>query len=112
MADADWLFSLKNVEARLPDDPTTMRFHYALRHGTMKFGLYAPTVDDNQTPHKQDEIYFVISGSGYFIKNGERRAFAAHDAIFVESGADHHFAEFTADFATWVIFWGREGGEG
>lgn len=112
MTDAEWLFSLKDVEANLPDDPATMRFHYALRHGTMKFGLYAPQEEDVQAPHKQDELYFVIAGNGHFLKNGERRPFGPNDVIFVEAGADHRFVDFTGGFATWVVFWGNEGGEG
>jgi len=111
MADGEWLFSLNTVEENLPNDPATMRFHYALRHGTMKLGLYAPPGVDTQEPHQQDELYVIVSGSGDFIKNDERRAFAQHDVIFVEAGAEHRFADFTRDFAAWVIFWGPDGGE-
>jgi mannose-6-phosphate isomerase-like protein (cupin superfamily) len=99
------------VAAKLPDDPGTMRFLYALRHGTMKLGLYAPPTEDTQGPHKQDEIYIVVSGSGEFVKNGERRSFGPNDAIFVEAGVEHRFENFSADFSTWVVFWGLEGGE-
>ena len=108
---ADWLYSSSEATAALPDDAATFRFHYALRHGTMKFGLYSPKREDTQGPHKQDELYFVISGSGKFIKDGEAARFRAHDAIFVEAGSDHRFFDFTEDFATWVVFWGPEGGE-
>jgi mannose-6-phosphate isomerase-like protein (cupin superfamily) len=62
-------------------------------------------------PHKQDELYVVVSGSGVFIKDGERRPFQQHDVLFVEAGVDHKFAEFSDDFSAWVIFWGPEGGE-
>ena len=78
MPDAKWLFPLKNVEAQLPDERASMRFTYALRRGTMKLGLYAPDGQDDQTPQKQDELYFVVSGSGLFLKNGEQKPFAAH----------------------------------
>ena len=111
MAETEWLFSLADVVAKLPDDPELMPFHYALRHGTMKIGLYAPRDQDKQGPHKQDELYLVASGSGFFVKNAERRPVHSQDIIFVEAGADHRFEEFTADFRAWVIFWGPEGGE-
>lgn len=107
----EWLHKLSDVETQLPDD-AEFRFHYALRHGTMKCGLYAPRGADTQGPHKQDELYVVLSGSGEFTKNGETRSFAPHDVIFVEAGAEHRFAAFSDDFATWVIFWGAEDGEG
>ena len=111
MSVGNWLLSSKDVAATLPTDPETMRFAYALRHGTMKVGLYAPVGADTQTPHKQDELYVIVSGSGFFEKGGERRPFTSNDVIFVLAGEDHRFVDFTADFAAWVIFWGVEGGE-
>jgi mannose-6-phosphate isomerase-like protein (cupin superfamily) len=112
MPDAEWLFPLEDVATNLPDAAASLRFTYALRRGTMKLGLYAPRGEDDQTPHRQDELYFVVSGSGFFLKNGIRKPFAPDDAIFVEAGAEHRFEDFSPDFAAWVVFWGPEGGEG
>ena len=111
MSVGDWLLSLRDVADTLPSDPEVMGFAYALRHGTMKVGLYAPVGEDNQTPHKQDELYVIVSGSGLFEKEAERRPFTANDVIFVPAGEHHRFVDFTDDFAAWVIFWGVEGGE-
>lgn len=108
---AECIFSVADVAAKLPNDPETMRFHYALKHRTMKLGLYAPISKDIQSAHKQDELYVIVSGNGQFVKAGERRQFGPQDAIFVEAGADHCFEQFSSDFAAWVIFWGPEGGE-
>lgn len=65
-----WLFTPHELVSKLPDEPGLFRFHYALRHGSMKCGLYAPRSTDTQGPHAQDELYVVLSGSGWFIKNG------------------------------------------
>jgi mannose-6-phosphate isomerase-like protein (cupin superfamily) len=108
---ASWMISLQNAKTNLPSDPEGFRFYYALRHGTMKMGLYAPQEDDQQGPHKQDELYIVISGSGEFVKNGEQRRFKPQDVLFVEAGTEHRFQNFSEDFSTWAIFWGAEGGE-
>jgi mannose-6-phosphate isomerase-like protein (cupin superfamily) len=35
--------------------------------------LCAPRGTDPQTPHKQDEIYVVISGTGEFVCEGKRQ---------------------------------------
>lgn len=59
---SEWLFPHRNVAANLPDAPQEMRFLYALRHGSMKLGLYAPKGQDPQGPHKQDELYVVPQG--------------------------------------------------
>lgn len=111
MPENDSMVSLQQVYATLADLPPQQQFHYPLRHGSMRLGVYAPRGEDTQTPHSQDEIYIVIAGSGDFVKNGERRRFRAQDAIFVEAGAEHRFENFSADFSTWVIFWGPPGGE-
>ncbi|TPG17514.1 cupin domain-containing protein [Sphingomonas koreensis] len=104
---AGWHFPVEAVAARIGDD----RFHYALRHGSMKIGLYAPRGEDPQEPHQQDELYIIVSGRGSFVKNGDRVAVGPQDALFVEAGAAHRFEDFSDDFAAWVIFWGPSGGE-
>jgi mannose-6-phosphate isomerase-like protein (cupin superfamily) len=111
MSTDSWMFGLQDAQARLPDDPDVFRFYYGLRRGTMKVGLYAPLGADAQTPHKQDELYIVISGAGEFVKNEHRRNFKSQDVIFVEAGAEHRFENFSDDFSAWVIFWGPSGGE-
>ncbi len=106
-----WMFTAEEIAEQLPTDPSTMKFRYALRNGSMKIGLYAPDSVDEQTPHNQDELYLIVSGSGEFVKNGERMVFQPNTAIFVEAGADHRFENFSDDFSTWVVFWGPDGGE-
>jgi hypothetical protein len=82
-----------------------------LSHGTLELRYYAPRGADNQTPHTQDEIYIVASGRGSFVRAGERVSFQPGDALFVAAGAEHRFEDFSDDFATWVIFYGPQGGE-
>src|SRR3989442_83888 len=80
-------------------------------HGTLRTKLYAPHSADPQTPHKQDEIYVVISGIGEFVCEGERRHFGPHDFLFVRAGVEHHFENFSDDLVVWVFFYGPEGEE-
>ena len=77
----------------------------------MSVEYYAPEKVDLQTPHRQDELYVIVSGSGNFIRNGERTFFQKGDVLFVPAGIEHRFEDFTDDFATWVIFYGKDGGE-
>ena len=81
------------------------------RHGTLEGGFYKPDKVDPQSPHRQDEVYIVVSGSGKFFYNGELCSCQAGDFIFVPAGIEHRFIDFTDDFATWVIFYGPPGGE-
>ena len=67
---------------------------------------YAPTGVDKQVPHDRDELYFVISGTGTFVRGGERVSFAPGDVLYAAAGEEHRFAEFSEGFATWVVFYG------
>lgn len=91
--------------------PEGVPFTRMLAHGTMSVELFAPRGTDHQTPHEQDELYVVISGTGELVVEGEVFPFAPGDVLFVPAGREHRFERFSDDFATWVVFWGPEGGE-
>jgi len=97
-----------------------------LANGSMELRWLSPKLADPQTPHDRDELYIVISGTGVFmravescpfddtilpIQGEERVTFGPGDALFVAAGTVHRFEDFSDDFATWVIFYGPEGGE-
>ena len=86
-------------------------FVKVIKHGSMSVEIYRPVNIDPQTPHLQDELYVIISGYGEFLNDGVRTTFQQGDVLFVKAGVEHRFENFTDDFATWVIFYGPEGGE-
>ncbi len=81
------------------------------QHGTLEVEIYKPDRIDRQLPHTCDEVYVVISGSGYFVNGNARQPFQPGEVLFVPAGVVHRFEEFTEDFVTWVFFYGPEGGE-
>ena len=89
------------------DDPYIELFS----HGSMTVEYYKPEKIDDQEPHTKDELYIVASGSGYFVNGDTREKFETGEVLFVPAHVEHRFEEFTADFATWVVFYGPEGGE-
>ena len=93
--------------AELPS-PTSGRERYSVTFadGDTELGFYAPVGHDPQKPHDRDEFYLVVSGSGIFFHDGKRTPFEPGDALFVATGVEHHFEEFSDDFATWVVFVG------
>lgn len=109
-ANADELLALLPGK-RTPRWPDGERFAMAFARGTMSVELYAPVGHDPQTPHSQDELYIIHRGRGEFVLGDERIAFVEGDVLFVQAGVAHRFEKFTADFATWVIFYGPPGGE-
>lgn len=103
-----------------------------MSHGSMELRWYVPQAlrpdgDDPQLPHDRDELYVVATGTAVFIRaeettpfgddlaislRGEERvAVQPGDVLFVPAGTVHRFEAMSADFATWMIFYGPEGGE-
>ena len=87
------------------------RFTQLFRHGSLEVEIYAPRGTDPQSPHRRDEVYVVVSGTGTFVDGEERRPFRPGDFVFVPAGKPHRFESFSDDFATWVFFYGPDGGE-
>lgn len=86
-------------------------FKLLFEHGTLQIEMYKPDGVDLQTPHTRDEVYVIASGSGQFINDGVEQAVEVGEVLFVPAGVEHRFFDFTDDFATWVLFYGPEGGE-
>lgn len=106
----------RELLSRLPGSVTATwpegeRFVQAFGHGSMSVELYAPVGTDPQSPHSQDELYFVISGTGQFVSGERRMSFEPGTVLFVPAGQPHRFENFSPDFTTWVVFWGPDGGE-
>ena len=102
--------------AGLPTAPTARYpegapFVSVMASGTMSVEVFAPRGVDLQTPHTQDELYFVQRGTGEIVINGQRFDAAAGDAFFVAAHIEHRFENFSKDFVTWVVFYGPPGGE-
>ncbi|MGQ4879315.1 cupin domain-containing protein [Billgrantia sp. LNSP4103-1] len=95
---------------QLRDNPD-IPFAEVFRRGSLQVEIYQPEGLDHQTPHTRDEVYVVISGSGQFLNGDTRQPFEAGEVLFVPAGVVHRFEDFTDDFATWVFFYGPEGGE-
>jgi mannose-6-phosphate isomerase-like protein (cupin superfamily) len=92
-------------------DRAGKEFVQVFRHGTLEVEFYRPDRVDRQQPHTRDEVYVVVSGSGAFVCGEGRQPFEAGEVLFAPAGVAHRFEDFSADFSTWVFFYGPEGGE-
>jgi mannose-6-phosphate isomerase-like protein (cupin superfamily) len=70
----------------------------------VKLVFFAPQGTDYQTFHEEDEFYFIARGKGKLLIAGEAFEFVSGDVFFVPARVPHHFEDFTADFATWAVF--------
>lgn len=103
--------TLNEAAALLPAPEATPRSAGVFQHGSMLVKLFAPRGKDVQGPHKQDELYFVARGTGWFVNGDTRTRFAPNDMLFVPANVMHRFEDFSDDLMVWVVFYGPEGGE-
>ncbi len=82
------------------------RYLEFLRVPAMSAGLYALPAGgtDLQRPHRQDEIYYVISGRARFQADKEDQEIRAGSVLFVAAGVVHRFYDITEDLAVLVVF--------
>jgi mannose-6-phosphate isomerase-like protein (cupin superfamily) len=97
--------------ARTAPIPAGARSALLMEHGAMKLRYYQPRGVDPQTPHDQDEVYFVVKGRGEFVCDTQRHAFEPGDVLFARAHAVHRFERFSDDLELWVVFYGPKGGE-
>jgi mannose-6-phosphate isomerase-like protein (cupin superfamily) len=82
-----------------------------LRVESMSAGLYVleAGATDPQSPHAQDEIYYVVSGRARFTSGGDERAVEAGDVLFVPAREEHRFHSITERLSLLVVFAPAEG---
>ncbi len=77
-----------------------------VRGPAMSLGTYsipAGGVDD-QVPHREDEIYVVVSGRAALLVDGQRLDVSAGSAVYVRAGQVHRFTEIVEDLTVLVVF--------
>jgi len=77
-----------------------------LNRGSMSLGLYIlpAGTEDTQTPHLEDEIYYVVAGRGDILVDGALRAVQPGSIVFVEKHIAHRFVDITEDLSILVFF--------
>ena len=97
-------FRLDELEAeRAANEGAYLQF---LRERNMSVGLYALDAGelDPQNPHKQDEVYFVVSGRASLTVGMEMTQVARGSVVYVPAGVAHKFHHITEDLRVVVVF--------
>ncbi|MBB0243679.1 cupin domain-containing protein [Streptomyces alkaliphilus] len=97
-------FRLDQLEAeRLANDGAYLQF---LRERNMSVGLYALDAGepDPQTPHREDEVYLVVSGRGSLTVGEETVQVGRGSVVYVPAGVQHRFHHITEDLRILVVF--------
>lgn len=77
-----------------------------LRNSDLNCGLYVlPAAStDPQQPHDEDEVYYVIQGSGSFTADGVESNVNPGTILFVKKGIEHRFHSIQEDLVILVFF--------
>ena len=77
-----------------------------LRVPAMSMGLYALPAGgvDPQSPHTEDEVYYIVSGRGQILVGGEDRPVQSGSMVFVAAGVEHRFHSITDELQILVFF--------
>ncbi|MEU9413932.1 cupin domain-containing protein [Streptomyces sp. NPDC051000] len=103
------VFRLDELESeRAANDGAYLQF---LRERNMSVGLYALDAgqSDPQQPHRQDEVYYVVSGRASITVGEETETVANGSVVYVPAGVPHKFHHITEPLKVLVVFSPPEG---
>jgi mannose-6-phosphate isomerase-like protein (cupin superfamily) len=77
-----------------------------LRVAAMSAGLYVLPAGgvDAQTPHGQDELYYVVRGKARMRAGAEDRPLEAGTVVFVAAHVEHRFYDIQEELMVLVLF--------
>jgi len=82
------------------------RYLEFLRVPAMSAGIYtlAAGATDPQSPHKEDELYYVIRGKARMKAGNEDHPVEPGAVIFVAAGVEHRFYDIEQELTVLVFF--------
>ena len=72
----------------------------------LSMGLYSLPAGgtDPQSPHTEDEVYYVVSGRAKILMANEEREMQAGSIVYVPKNVAHHFHSIEEDLTVLVFF--------
>jgi len=97
-------FELDDVETARRDAGSL--YEEFLRVPDLSAGLYVleAGATDPQQPHREDELYYVVSGRARITVGNESRAVRAGSLVFVAAGVPHRFHDIEERLEVLVVF--------
>ena len=73
---------------------------------SMHAGIYTlkKGSEDTQSPHGEDEIYYVLKGQAKMKSDGRTEVVKEGSFVFVAAGEDHSFVDIEEDLELLVVF--------
>jgi mannose-1-phosphate guanylyltransferase len=94
--------STAELADRLEQDGTS--YVEVLNEASMRVELARYPNPEPKLPHREDELYVVLSGSGTAHVGAETHGVEEGDVIYVEQGVEHDFADIDDELTALVVF--------
>ena len=105
MSDNGWeIFDLQKLKSRMPvGDVSYQEF---LRVPAMQCGIYrlAAGSKDMQTPHDEDELYYVVEGKAQLKVGDDITEVGPGSVMYIQATEAHSFFEIQEDMTLLVFF--------
>ena len=98
---------MPSIEALVPEARRTPSGYLEfLKVPAMSAGVYvlAAGAVDRQSPHSEDEVYYVVRGRGRFRRGSEELSADPGDVLFVPAGQPHRFHSIEEELVLLVVF--------
>ncbi len=105
MSKSSWeVFDINAIRESLAGDE--VQYEEFLRVPSLSCGVYHLPAGskDMQTPHDEDEVYFVLEGRARMQVGDEMREVAAGNILYVRATETHSFFEIEEDMTLLVFF--------
>ncbi len=81
-------------------------YYEFIQRGSLSVGIYHLTAGepDQQRPHTEDEVYYVLSGDGRIDIDGEITPARPGSVIFVARHVPHRFIDYEDGLTLLVVF--------
>jgi mannose-6-phosphate isomerase-like protein (cupin superfamily) len=98
-------------DVRASHDADEEPYHEFLREPSMSLGRYVLPAGgtDHQSPHTEDEVYYVLDGRARIRIADEEYPVEPGDVIFVEKDTEHRFVDIAERLELLVVFAPAEG---
>lgn len=105
MSDSSWqVFDIDAIKDKLSGE--SVQYQEFLRVPSLSCGVYHLPVGakDMQTPHDEDEVYFVLSGRARMKVGEEMKEVSSGNILYVKATETHSFFEIEEDMTLLVFF--------
>jgi mannose-6-phosphate isomerase-like protein (cupin superfamily) len=97
---------MSSIETLAQEAKAGCPYHEFLRVPALSAGVYVlpAGATDRQTPHTEDEVYYVVRGRGRFTRGSDDAAVGPGEVLYVPARVPHRFHDIVEELVVLVVF--------